>query len=1013
MSSNDSLILFKGLITTAKNLDREVTPFVRINVSASNPGGVGTSKSYAAVEVTIQDTNDNKPVFENLPGRVDIPENAHTEDLPFFTFNASDPDLGNNGSVSFSLLTENSPFILNSSTGELFLVMNLDREEQSSYNLEIAAFDLGTPISQTSTSSLLVAVSDVNDNVPRFYPVLYYVSVSDCSPQETTIGTVSATDADRPNEDPNIRYSIESGNEAKRFEIDNSTGKISASQVLKIEDENWYQLTIAGVDCFGNGNSTSNTATVRISITPCGDSEDGGFFFTEKVYRFYLLENKRYESFGQVTVKGSEVSADTPVKFDIIAGDPDKKFQISNGSGILGLGSNHLNREVTSFFNLTVAAVLDNLMATSFVEIFVMDMNDHAPLWPSRVINIYVDETVPVNSAVAVLNAQDGDDGNEVYYTLATHSTFFKVREDKIYNIVSLEAYVETTQDVEIVASDNGVPSLSSSVSLAIHVVDVNNHGPVFDKTQNSFVFTISELLPATSLIFQYTVTDQDHGINSQIQFSVHIDSNPQISSANLPFGIFPDGQLYLSRPLVDENLRQDWYKFYVTAADRGTPSLCSTETVWIYVTDFNDNSPALISENFITAFINSSNKPNTHIGQLEVVDKDKGRNGKTVFSSLSPSQTKFFRIDTITGDIFTTVHFDYRCHGNEYTFQVDMTDFGNQTRNTSVFVTVKLKFEDIEKFSVVTFTQSNFHANIYKNNEPSDQVIMLTVQKPIFETVLYEFSFANNAENFVTDMFDLNQTTGVLRTKVVLDRESIGSTLKLPVQLQQFIGNDVLVDLATVVVSILDLNDNDTLSTNTSLADRNLHVPETTQNFSINVQNVNQKPPQCKPSDLPGTNVLTFEENLPSNFAIGTIEIQEREFEHEYFTFELTDHDSDFRIDELSGVVFTERSFDAEENKFLQINVRVCDQMKDLELYGTEVESELDVNESLCSICSPWVEVKNVDDNYPSLLAEKFSFKDEEYQYSVEFEVSSVSAIDDLIGWINISDVDVSALKG
>ena len=947
-------------------MDREVTPFVRINVSASNPGGVGMSKSYAAVEVTVQDTNDNKPGFVNLPERVDIPEDADTEDLPFFKVIASDPDLGNNGSLLFSLVTENSPFVLNSSTGELFLVRNLDREEQSSYNLEIRAFDLGAPVSQTSTSSLLVAVSDVNDNAPRFYPVLYYVSVSDCSPQGTTIVTVSATDADRPNEDPNIRYSIENGNETELFEIDNSTGKISASQVLKIEDGNWYQLTIAGVDCFGNGNSTSNTATVRISITPCGDSEDGGFFFTEKVYRFYLLENKRYESFGHVTIEASEVSADTPATFEITAGDPDRKFQITEGSGILSLGSgilslgsNLLNREVTSFFNLTVAAVQDNWMVTSIVEVFVMDMNDHAPLWPSRVIDIYVNETVPVNSAVAVLNAQDGDDGNEVYYTLETNSTSFKIRDDKIYNLVSLEAYVETTLEVEIVASDNGVPSLSSSVSLAVHVVDVNNHGPVFDKTQNSFVFTISEHLPANSVIFQYTVTDQDHGINSQIQFSVHIDSNPQISSANLPFGIFPDGQLYLSRPLVDENLRQDWYKFYVTAADRGTPSLCSTETVWIYVTDFNDNSPALISENFITAFINSSNKPNTHIGQLEVVDKDKGRNGKTVFSSLSPSQTKLFRIDTITGDIFTTVHFDYRCHGNEYTFQVDMTDFGSQARNASVIVTVKLKFEDIEKLSVVTFTQNIFHANIYENNEPTDQVIMLTVQKPIFETVLYEFSFANNAESFVTDMFDLNQTTGVLRTKVVLGRESIGSTLKLPIQLQQFVGNDVLVDLATVTVSILDLNDNDTLWTNTSLADSTLHVPETTQNFSINVQNKNQKPPQCKHSDLPGTNVLTFEENLPSNFAIGTIEIQEREFEHEYFTFELTDHDSDFWVDVLSGVVFTKKSFDAEENKFLQINVRVCNQMKDLELYGTEVESELDVNESLCSICSQWVEVK------------------------------------------------------
>ena len=931
-----------------------MSPTLNLNISASNPGGDGTSKVYTSVHVTIQDINDNNPLFENLPRTVEMPENTEIGNLPLFTVKAVDPDLGNNGTVLFSLLTENSPFTLTSSTGELFLALPLDREAESSYSLHVSASDQGYPLARTSSSVLEVEISDINDNAPLFYPVSYFESVPDHTPEGTTVVQVSTIDADQETDDADIRYSIQSGNEAERFEIDEIMGVISTSQELKIEDGTLYQLTISAIDGFGNGFQASNTATVRISVTPDSSNIDSGLSFSENPYFFYLLENKRYVNFGQVVIEKSDDMSDANVMFEIIAGDPNGKFQINGQDGKLGLGSNRLNREVASFYNLTVAAVQnDSLMLTCAVEVFVMDMNDHAPLWPNRVIDIFVDETVPINSTVATLEAKDGDQENEVFYTLLTDSSVFKLEENKLMNLVSLEPFVETILDVEILAFDNGVPALSSSVTLSVHVRDVNNHHPAFDPNENSYVFTISEHLPANSVIFQFKVADEDFIINSQLHFSVHPHSNPfRVSSVSLPFAVFPDGELYLSRPLDDENLRLDWYEFYVTAADKGTPSLWSTEKIWVYVTDLNDNPPVLINENFITAHLNSSNQPNTLIGQLVVVDKDKSRNGKTVFSSLSPNQTKFFRIDVMSGELFTTIHFDHNCHGTEYHFKVEAADFGIPSKNSSFFVTIKLLFEDIENISRVRFSQDVFHAKIHENNEANDEVFFLTVKNPTSDGIsVYEFGFAENVSSDITDLFDLNKDTGVLRAKVALDRESNGSILRIAVQLRQFIKNEVVTDQATIVVTILDLNDNKPFWRNQNPSGRTFNVRE----------------------DLP-LGSLIGHIPIAEDPDIGANSLIEYEFSDPVF-------DDTFLLSPFTGDLYLRESLDHEKKRTYEISILAMS------------DSNTGTASTMTSSITVTVSVTNVNDDPPLIVFPESSIEVSENigmsQIVTEFSVS------------------------
>ena len=193
--------------------------------------------------------------------------------------------------------------------------------------------------------------------------------------------------------------------------------------------------------------------------------------------------------------------------------------------------------------------------------------------------------------------------------------------------------------------------------------------------------------------------------------------------------------------------------------------------------------------------------------------------------------------------------------------------------------------------------------------------------------------------------------------------------------------------------------------------------ISQTSQPLKIVIQNINQIAPQCVQSSLPAYNVLTIEENLPPEFAVGAISISEREFDHEYFTFNQIDHFDAFSVDELSGVVFSRRSFDAEESKFFLINVQICDHVQQRPFYGTKVSSGIELNDSLCSICSQWIEIMNSDDNSPILVAEGSSLTDNEEtsltELSIGFEMGSNLDVDAFIGWINVSDVDVCNLKG
>lgn len=106
-------------------------------------------------------------------------------------FQATDPDAGLNGQVRYRLLTFASLFTINS-TGSIFTAVPLDRETRSRYDLIVEASD-GAVDPRRTTITLLVEVTDINDNSPVFSQPTYTVNVQENTPGGTIILRLSVS----------------------------------------------------------------------------------------------------------------------------------------------------------------------------------------------------------------------------------------------------------------------------------------------------------------------------------------------------------------------------------------------------------------------------------------------------------------------------------------------------------------------------------------------------------------------------------------------------------------------------------------------------------------------------------------------------------------------------------------------------------------------------------------------------------------------------------------------------
>ncbi|CDW56179.1 Cadherin C and Laminin G 2 and Cadherin domain co ntaining protein [Trichuris trichiura] len=512
-----------GDLFVAKPLDRdppngaEVWNFV---VQAIDDGGKGLI-GYADVQVLLTDINDNAPFFKGSPFIGYVTENLvpkgwrdevkilnfiPTKTIGFedengiyvMTLSATDNDDPKtlNAKLTYSILRNKylngrPVFRIDSQTGKLFAMMELDRENSAQKEFEIEIPFLGTGVA-------IIKVVDVNDNAPYFVPSSYEGTVKETAPINSPVLSVSAMDLDDEAVDNVLQYSLENGDQlGPTYFYISSDGDSSGSTVgiLRVKQRLDYEDPLQR-----NGFNL----TVRVS--------DGRFTSKADVYLRLLDENDNAPEFVDPPHMVS-IREDAPVgrlvvwfrvrdkdagddQFDFrIQHESDQKrqFTIGNKDGNLKV-ARPLDREDIPQYRLRIE-VVDSAMNVGDQTLVVnlIDVNDNAPELKYNK-PVIVMENEPPARLLATVTAIDRDlpeNGPPFYMEQASNSTYkdmfhmrFIQELDFGHGGLEVKATVKFDREdgqgkilyVPIYVRDNGTPPMHAIRFLEVVVGDKNDN---------------------------------------------------------------------------------------------------------------------------------------------------------------------------------------------------------------------------------------------------------------------------------------------------------------------------------------------------------------------------------------------------------------------------------------------------------------------------------------------------------------------------------------------------------
>ncbi|ROL41065.1 Protocadherin-10 [Anabarilius grahami] len=267
VDSHSGEIRVKGIV------DYERASVYELYVQAKDKGPSAVAV-HCKVLVDILDLNDNAP--EVILTSVSTPVQ---EDAPPGTviavISVMDRDSGENGAVDCQI-PGNVPFQLHSSFKNYYTLVTsefLDRESVSEYNITLTARDLGSPPLSTR-KTILVQVSDINDNPPRFIQPSYTVYVTENNAPGASICSVTAFDPDS-NQNAYLSYSILEGQiqgmpVSTYVSINSDNGNIYALRSFDYEQLRNFQIRVQAQDA--GFPPLSSNVTVNVFVLDQNDN---------------------------------------------------------------------------------------------------------------------------------------------------------------------------------------------------------------------------------------------------------------------------------------------------------------------------------------------------------------------------------------------------------------------------------------------------------------------------------------------------------------------------------------------------------------------------------------------------------------------------------------------------------------------------------------------------------------------------------------------------------------------
>lgn len=710
----------------------------------------------------------------------------------------------------------------------------LNREVRDSYTLIVQASDKSLEFE--ALTQVVVHILDQNDLKPLFSPPSYRVTISEDRPLKSPICKVTATDADL-GQNAEFYYAFNARSEV--FAIHPTSGVVTVAGKLNVTWRGKYELQVLAVDRMrkiSEGNGFGNLASLVIRVEPVHRKPPA--------INLVVLnppEGDEGDIYAIVTVdtNGSGAEVDS---LEVVGGDPGKYFKVlrsyAQGNEFNLVAVRDINwAEHPHGFNISLQThSWSRFPPHSIIRAF------HLPSWTlanlrfeKAVYRVKLSEFSPPGSRVALVKVTTALPNLRYSLKPSSGNTAFKLNaRTGLITTTKLVDFHERNQYQLHVKTSLG----QATTTVIIDIVDCNNHAPVFNRS--SYEGTLDENIPPGTSVLTVTATDQDHGDNGHITYSI---TGPKA----VPFSIDPLlGVISTTKPM-DYELMKRIYTFRVRASDWGSPFRQEKEvSVSLRLKNLNDNQP-MFEEVNCTVSLRQDAPVGKSIMAVSAIDMDELQNLK--YEIVSGNEQDYFHLNHFSGVISLKRSFMNltAVRPTIYSLKITASDGKNYASPTTLKVTVVkdphsevpvqcdktgvlthitktilqsagLQSQELgeEEFTSLSNYQINHHAPQFEDHFP--QSIDILEQVPI-NTPLARLAATDPDTGFhgklvyvISDgneegCFDIELETGLLTVAAALDYETTSF----------YVLNVTVYDLGTppksswklLTVTVKDWNDN------------------------------------------------------------------------------------------------------------------------------------------------------------------------------------------------------------